>query len=76
MEIFSKKLPFFIAPGNHERRTVDAALLFNETFKVYGVDKKLATGIYYGSVFLTMFDPYNYVYGKNESISCLDALKT
>ncbi len=29
MQEFSPRLPFFITPGNHERRTVDAALLFN-----------------------------------------------
>ena len=75
MEDFSPRVPFFFTPGNHERRTVDAALLFNETFKVYGVDKTLATGIYFGSVFLAMFDPYNVIYGKVEDISSLEALK-
>ena len=64
MEEVSTDTPFFIAPGNHERNTVDANLLFKESFKVYGVSEKLASGISFGSIFLAMSDPYSIIYSK------------
>lgn len=39
------------------------------------MDKTLATGIYFGSLFLAMFDPFNLIYNKTEPISSLEALK-
>jgi len=76
LEQVSNKIPIVHVPGNHERRTPDAALLFNTSFKVYGLDIKLATGLSLGSIFLLPFDPYNIIYGYNEPFSSLAALKT
>lgn len=64
IEEVSTYTPFFITPGNHERNTPDANLLFSESFKTYGVDKNLATGISFGSLFITFFDPYGIIYSK------------
>jgi hypothetical protein len=44
-EEFSPRIPIIHIPGNHERKSRDAALLFNSSFKVYGLDKTLATGL-------------------------------
>lgn len=76
LEIVSAKTPIIHVPGNHERRTPDAALLFNNTFKIYGLEKTLATGLSFGSLFIVPFDPFNVIYGYNEPISSLAALKT
>lgn len=75
LEQVSYKTPIIHVPGNHERRTPDAALLFNSSFKIYGLDKKLATGLSLGSLFILPFDPYNVIYGYTEPLSSLDALK-
>ena len=75
LEEVSYKTPIIHVPGNHERKTPDAALLFNSSFKIYGLDKKLATGLSLGSLFILPFDPYNVIYGYTEPLSTLDALK-
>lgn len=75
LEEFSTKIPMVHIPGNHERKTHDAALLFNSSFKIYGLDKTLSTGLSLGSVYLIPFDPYNIIYGFTEPISSLDALR-
>jgi hypothetical protein len=51
-------------------------LLFNKTFKSYGVDTNLASGLSLGSLFFLPFDPFNPIYGRPETISSLQALKT
>lgn len=74
IEEISTQTPFFIAPGNHERRTVDAALLLNKSFKLYGVENKLSTGINFGSLYLTLFDPFGIVFDLPEQVSSLTSL--
>jgi 3',5'-cyclic AMP phosphodiesterase CpdA len=76
LEHVSARTPIIHVPGNHERRTPDAALLFNSSFKVYGLDKKLATGLSIGSLFVLPFDPYNVIYGYSEPLSSLEALRS
>jgi hypothetical protein len=51
-------------------------MLFNSSFKIYGLDKKLATGLSFGSLFLVPFDPFNIIYGYTEPLSSLEALRT
>jgi len=53
-------------PGNHERNTKDANLLFTKSFELYDVDKNLATGIAFGPLYLIPFDPYAVIYNKIE----------
>jgi hypothetical protein len=53
-------------PGNHERNTKDANLLFTKSFELYDVDKNLATGIAFGPLYLIPFDPYAIIYNKIE----------
>lgn len=62
-------------PGNHENLSEDDRLLLSKTFNLYGVNTDLATGFQFGSAYILVFDPYNFVYFKNETINSLDALK-
>jgi len=71
---FAARTPIIITPGNHEHRSPDAYKLLSSSFKLYGLEGKLATTIYFGSINLISFDPYSVVYGLPEEVSSLTAL--
>lgn len=64
-EEFLSKIPCVFVPGNHENLSDDDKLLESATFNLYGVDSNLATGFKFGSAYILLFDPYNFVYFKN-----------
>lgn len=73
-EEFVSKIPCVFVPGNHENLSDDDKLLLSSTFNLYGVNIDLATGFRFGSAYILLFDPYNFVYFKNETINSLAAL--
>ena len=71
---FLTTVPFILIPGNHENLSNDDKLLYKTTFKVYGIDAKLTSGFQFADLYFTLFDPFNFVYFKEETINSLDAL--
>ena len=68
---FLSKIPFIVTPGNHENLSDDDKYLYKNTFNVYGIDSKLTTGFQFADLYFTIFDPFNFVYFKQETINSL-----
>lgn len=72
---FMSFIPIVLVPGNHENLSEDDKLLERETFNLYGVETNLTSGLLLGTAYLLPFDPYNFVYFKQEPIDSLAALE-
>lgn len=75
LEKISKSTPIVVVTGNHEHPNSDVEKLFSLSFKLYGLDTTLASGLSIGSLFLLPYDPYFLLYGKPQPTSVLNALK-
>ena len=75
MSQVSSKTPIILVPGNHEHITPDDEMLMIAGFRIYGMDKDMACGLYIGNSYLVIFDPYDVVYGFPERVKTLKTLK-
>lgn len=58
----TKSIPLIFATGNHEYASDDNYELFRQSFQMYHIDTKFASGLAFGSAFLAPFDPFVQVY--------------